>query len=190
MKCQMLVRTLNAHRHEQDDASIFTRHWLQQSVLATGYNNPCSPLATTICAHHCLQQSALTRTCKLQPHTANKSWFWPKCVLCNGHLCITSRSVYFRETVYAYIHSVWSVPFPERKYCICSMEFQRLIFVTQRASFNQFRHLSGSDSHKLIALYTEHSHWQQIHEACRVYDPSLRTFFYYFQSWVKVVSLM
>ena len=102
---------------------IRARQCLQRSVLATAYNDPCSPMPTTIRARHCLQQSVLTRTCKLQLHTANESWFWLKCVLCNGRLCITSRSVFFRETVY--IDSVWSVPFPECECCICGMEFQR-----------------------------------------------------------------
>ena len=67
MKCQMLVRTFNAHTHEQDDASIYlpiptaicARQCLQKSALANAYSNLRSPMPTAICARQCLQQSAL-----------------------------------------------------------------------------------------------------------------------------------
>lgn len=224
MKYQMLLRMFTTHTHthmnKMMQSSVLTNTYnnlcspmptticarqclqqsvltnAQQSVLANAYNNSCSPLPTAICACQCLQHAnAYNNLCLQGPASYNHTQImrpgfdWN--VSCAMATFVSHLGLSFQGN-----SSVWSVPFPECECWICGMEFLRLSFVTQRASFNQVRHLSGSDSHKLITLYTEHSHWQQSHEACQVNNQSpsrcsvLHTFFYYFQSWVKVASLM
>lgn len=48
------------------------------------------------------------------------------------------------------------------------MEFQTFFSVAQQSLFAQVWPLSNSETHKLIALETEHFHWLQTTEACRV----------------------